>query len=431
MRRSRPPSSFPRGQKTEARRAHGRERVLLENDPLPLAFAAALDVLARRRAAGEPLDRVAAAVARERHLGPRERRATADLAFGWARHAAAVDALVAAAVKGEGGVAPRRRVLDTAAVCLAAVAAGIDVDERALDALPGPLRALVEDALARGLALPVSLPDWLVARLRAAFGADADGMLVALSKPAPTVLAVDRRRASLTDVAAALQALKVTTTTSTISDSALRVTGGRLSLGALPAALRAAVWPMDDGSQAVAHAVGARPGERVLDLCAGGGGKARLLVSTGASVVAADVDGGRLSRSLPPGATGVVADGTRPPFLAASFDRVLVDAPCSGTGTLRRAPDLALRLVPDDLPALVATQKALLSSALSLVRPGGQVVYATCSLLPDENDDVVGAVIAGRKDVARLAVPAPFSGRGTLAPPDADGFFVAVLRKAD
>jgi 16S rRNA (cytosine967-C5)-methyltransferase len=135
------------------------------------------------------------------------------------------------------------------------------------------------------------------------------------------------------------------------------------------------------------------------------------------------------ARSVPAGAAGVVADGTSSPFLPGSFDRVLVDAPCSGTGTLRRAPDLALRLVPDDLPPLVATQKALLTQALSLVRPGGRVVYATCSLLPEENDDVVAAVIAGRKDVARLPAPPPFSARGTIAPPDADGFFVAVLQK--
>ena len=429
MRRSRPPSSFPRGEKTEARRAQGRERVLVQADPLPLAYAAALDVLARRRAAAEPLDRVVAAVARERHLGPRERRATADLAFGWARHAAAVDALVLASVKGEGGVAPRRRVLDTAAVCLAAVAAGLDVDDRALLALPGSLRALVDDAIDRGLNLPVSLPEWLVTRLRAAFGSDAEALLQALSKAAPTVLAVDRRRTSLDDVAAALRALKVTTAPSTVAPSALRVTGGRLSLAALPAPLRASVWPMDDGSQAVAHAVGAQPGERVLDLCAGGGGKARMLVSTGAHVVAADVDAGRLTRSLPAGSVGVVADGTAPPFSPGSFDRVLVDAPCSGTGTLRRAPDLALRLVPDELPALVATQKALLTAALSLVRPGGHVVYATCSLLPDENDGVVNAVVAGRDDVVRLPAPTPFSPTGTIAPPTADGFFVAVLQR--
>jgi 16S rRNA (cytosine967-C5)-methyltransferase len=429
MRRQRPPSSFPRGGKTEARRAQGRERVLTAADPLPLAWAAALDVLARRRAAGEPLDRVVAAVARERHLGPRERRATADLAFGWARRASAVDDLVLAALRKEGGLAPRRRVLDLAALCLAAVAAGLDVDDRTRQALPPALLALVDDAVMSGLALPASLPDWLVARLRTTLGHDVDDVLAALSRPAPTVLAVDRRRASLDDVARALQAQQVTTTPSTVSPTALVITGKRMSLASLPPALRAATWPMDDGSQAIAHAVDARPGERVLDLCAGGGGKARLLVATSADVVAADIDEGRLTRSLPGGACGVVADGTAPPFAPGSFDRVLVDAPCSGSGTLRRAPDLALRLSPDDLPALVATQKALLASALSLVRPGGRVVYATCSLLAEENDAVVDAVVGARTDITRLPPPPPFSARGTLAPPVADGFFVALLQR--
>jgi 16S rRNA (cytosine967-C5)-methyltransferase len=429
MRRSRPPSSFPRGEKTEARRAQGRERVLVEQDPLPVAYAAALDVLARRRAASEPLDRVVAAVARERHLGPRERRATADLAFGWARHAGAVDALVERAVRAERGVVPRRRQLDLAAVCLAAIAAGLDVDERARLTLPGALRTLVDDAVDGGLSLPVALPDWLVARLTASLGDDANGLLAALGQPAPTVLAVDRRRARREDVVEALREHRVTAVASAVAETALRVTAGRLSVTTLPASLRSAVWPMDDGSQAVAHAVGARAGERVLDLCAGGGGKARLLLAAGAEVVAADIDAGRLARSLPAGAAGVVADGTKPPWPAASFDRVLVDAPCSGTGTLRRAPDLALRLDPGDLPGLIATQKALLSSALDLVRPGGRVVYATCSLLSEENDAVVTAVVGSRTDVVRHDAPAPFSTQGMLTPPLADGFFVALLER--
>ena len=273
----------------------------MQAEPLPLAFAAALDVLARRRAAAEPLDRIVAAVSRERHLGPRERRATADLAFGWARHASAVDNLVAAAVRAEGGLAPRRRVLDLAALCLAAVAGGLDVDDRASSGLPGSLRALVDDAAATGLALPVSLPEWLQRRLRAAHTEGADALLAALAKPAPTVLAIDPRRTSRDLVAAALHLRGVATTVSPLSPTGLRVTSGRLSLATLPGALRAAVWPMDDGSQAVGHAVGACAGERVLDLCAGGGGKARLLAGTGAQVVAADVDAGRLVRSLPEG----------------------------------------------------------------------------------------------------------------------------------
>jgi 16S rRNA (cytosine967-C5)-methyltransferase len=183
---------------------------------------------------------------------------------------------------------------------------------------------------------------------------------------------------------------------------------------------------MDEGSQVVATAVRAQPGERVLDVCAGGGGKSRILVGTGATVVAADIDGGRLRVSLPEGVQGVVADGTRSPFALASFDRVLVDAPCSGTGTLRRAPDLAMRLEESSIEALAERQRELLGAALDLVKSGGTVVYATCSLLDDENNAVVDAVVGARRDTKRE--PGPFD--GYLTPPDSDGFFIATLRKS-
>jgi 16S rRNA (cytosine967-C5)-methyltransferase len=409
-----------RGGVTVAREAHGRERTLIEHDRLPLAFACALDGLARHRAAGEPLDKVVAAIARERHLGPRERRATADLAFSWARHAIAVEKILQTAQKQEGGVAPRRRQLDLAAICLAGVAAGVDVDSRAVAGLPAFLIALVEDSAAAGVPLPVSLPPWLKKSLEARFSPE---VIAALTRPARPDLAVDRRVMSVTDAAAALVAAGTTAVASPRCQTAIRITDGGLSLRKLSPALRRAVWPMDEGSQLVADAVGASPGDRVLDLCAGGGGKSRLLASTGAVVVAADIDAGRLHHSTPAGVTAIVADGTNSPFRPGSFDRVLVDAPCSGTGTLRRAPDLAMRLDERELPELAARQKALLTAALDLVRPGGRVVYATCSLLDIENDAVVNAVVNARTDVNRIGESR------YLLPPDSDGFFIAVLER--
>jgi 16S rRNA (cytosine967-C5)-methyltransferase len=409
-----------RGGVTVAREAHGRERTLIEHDRLPLAFACALDGLARHRAAGEPLDKVVATIARERHLGPRERRATADLAFSWARNAIAVEKLLQDAQKIEGGVAPRRRQLDLAAICIAGVAAGVDVDSRAVAGLPAFLVALVEDTAAAGVPLPVSLPPWLKKTLEARFSPE---VIAALTRPARPDLAVDRRAMTVAAAAKALVDAGTTAVASPRCATAIRITDGGLSLRKLPPALRKAVWPMDEGSQMVADAVGAGPGDRVLDLCAGGGGKSRLLASTGAVVVAADIDAGRLLHSTPAGVHAVVADGTNSPFRPGSFDRVLVDAPCSGTGTLRRAPDLAMRLDERELPILAARQRSLLSAALDLVRPGGRVVYATCSLLDVENDGVVNAVVATRTDVARVG------DSRYLLPPDSDGFFVAVLER--
>ncbi len=292
-----------KGGHTVARAAHGREKTLIEQDRLPLPISCALDGLARHRAAGEPLDRVMAGIARERHLGPRERRATADLAFTWARHATAVEGYITKALKREGGVVPRRRQLDLAGLCLAGLATGHDVDVRAIEGLPPFLADLVEEAAATGLDLPVGIPAWLHQRLDAEHGAD---VVAALGRPGRPDLAVDVRRASVADVVAGLVAVGVPAEASPACATTVRVPVGALALHRLPPRLRKSVWPMDEGSQRVAAAMSAQPGERLLDLCAGGGGKSRVLAGTGAVVVAADVDAGRLRRSVPDGVIGVV-----------------------------------------------------------------------------------------------------------------------------
>ncbi len=404
---------------TTARAAHGRERTLIEHAALPLPIACALDGLARHRATGEPLDKVTAVIARERRTGPRERRASADLAFSWARHKVAVEKLVDDARKKEGGTAPRRRELDLASLLLAAIAAGLDdgVIARGSASLPAFLKSLVDDNAASGLSVTGAQywPRWLHERLQSRFD---DDTITALATPARPDLAVDTRLVSRDDVIAAIDGASSSPRCAT----AVRVPRGKLALHKLPAALRRAVWPMDEGSQLVAAAVAATVDERVLDLCAGGGGKARLLAATGATVIAADIDAQRLTRSVSKGIQRVVADGLDTPFVDGSFDRVLVDAPCSGTGTLRRAPDLAARLDENELPSLVERQRALLSTALDKVKPGGRVVYATCSLLIEENEQVVDSVRASRTDTV-------VHHKDTLLPPDSDGFFIAVLER--
>jgi 16S rRNA (cytosine967-C5)-methyltransferase len=170
----------------------------------------------------------------------------------------------------------------------------------------------------------------------------------------------------------------------------------------------------DEGSQLVAIALGAAllqgPDRRWLDLCAGPGGKAALLAGLaaerGARLVAAEKQQHRaeLVRRALRGADGVeavvVADGTAPPWPGASFDRVLVDAPCSGLGALRRRPESRWRRTPADVADLIPLQRALLTSAGTLVRPGGVVVYATCSPMLSETVEVVGSVLSDRPDLA-------------------------------
>jgi 16S rRNA (cytosine967-C5)-methyltransferase len=211
----------------------------------------------------------------------------------------------------------------------------------------------------------------------------------------------------------------------------------------------------DEGSQLVALALARAsvPGRDVrwLDLCAGPGGKAALLAGLaaqrGARVTANELQPQRaalVSRCLE-GSAGVeavvVADGTRPPWPGGSFDRVLVDAPCTGLGALRRRPEARWRRRPEDLEALEPLQRALLSSALELVRPGGVVLYATCSPVLAETRDVVGAVLAERADAELEDAQALLPGVPDCAGPlertaqlwphrhRTDAMFLALLRR--
>ncbi|HYE92306.1 MAG TPA: RsmB/NOP family class I SAM-dependent RNA methyltransferase, partial [Terriglobales bacterium] len=146
-------------------------------------------------------------------------------------------------------------------------------------------------------------------------------------------------------------------------------------------------------------------GARVADLCAAPGGKGVVLAGAGAWVVASDLSPPRLGRiaqtrarlGLSAALALLTADARRPPLRAGSFDAVLLDVPCTGTGTLRRHPDGKWRLRPEDLAALVQLQREILEAAADLVKPGGVLVYATCSLEPEENEEQVEAFL-GRDD---------------------------------
>ncbi len=223
--------------------------------------------------------------------------------------------------------------------------------------------------------------------------------------------------------------------------------------GAVAAVAEGRAGVQDEGSQLVAIALADTPVDgpdlRWLDLCAGPGGKAALLAALaagrGAGLVAAELQPHRadLVRRTLAGADGVeavtVADGTAPPWQPGSFDRVLVDAPCSGLGALRRRPEARWHKSPDDLPGLVELQAALLTSALSLVRPGGVVVYATCSPVLAETIGVVSRVLDAHHGASLEPVPlevpdsaGPLPGTVQLWPHRhrTDAMFMALLRRA-
>jgi 16S rRNA (cytosine967-C5)-methyltransferase len=158
-----------------------------------------------------------------------------------------------------------------------------------------------------------------------------------------------------------------------------------------PVTVRADGYVQDDSSQWVAAAVECVPGDRVLDTCAAPGGKATAMAATGARVTAADVNGRRVgliaanAERLGSEIDVVVADATDPPFEPRSFDAVLIDAPCSGLGALRRRPDARWRIQPSDLDDLVVLQGRILDASAPLVRPGGRLVYSVCTLTAAES----------------------------------------------
>lgn len=206
------------------------------------------------------------------------------------------------------------------------------------------------------------------------------------------------------------------------------------------------VCQRDDGyiqdlaSQWVAEAVGAQRGERVLDIAAAPGGKATLMAQHGAFVVAADVREHRcrLVRSnvmqlhLHDRVSVVLADGMAPPYDSESFDRVLVDAPCSGLGVLHRRPDARWRIEPADVAALASLQRALIESAIGLVRPGGVVVYSVCTVTNAETLDIDRWLVDAHPELQaldRLRSPWRPLGRGSLLlPQDAGTDGMALFR---
>jgi len=302
-------------------------------------------------------------------------------------------------------------------------------------------------------ALRFSLPDWLADALVAGHGAArAESLAAALLQPAPLDLRVNTLKATPAQVVASLAAAGIDAQPLPQWPGALRVAGK-------PALERSAAFEsgwcevQDLGSQLAAALVAPRRGQTVVDLCAGAGGKTLALAaamrSTG-QVYACDVSAPRLLRMRRRlercGATNVqpmAIAGERDPRLErlhARADAVLVDAPCTGTGTLRRNPDLKWRTGPDELARLVEAQRSILLAAAALVRPGGALVYATCSLLAQENDEQVAWFEARHPDWkrrpagevleaqgARLDPQASADGLLRLLPDrdDCDGFFAA------
>jgi 16S rRNA (cytosine967-C5)-methyltransferase len=303
-------------------------------------------------------------------------------------------------------------------------------------------------------------PEWLAGRFDAAFGETAGEEGRALAERAPVDLRVNILKASREEALRRLAHLHPEPTP--LSPLGLRLPPGPHGRGpaltAEPAYAKGLVEPQDEGSQLAALLCAAAPGEQVLDLCAGGGGKTLALAGqmhNRGQIYAHDDDGRRLTpiyprleragaRNVqiraPRGGADVLAD------LEGRCGLVLIDAPCTGTGTWRRHPDAKWRLAPGALAQRLEEQRTLLALAPRFLRPGGRIVYATCSLLRDENEEQIEAFLGERSDfsavpageaaeqaglpgLARFASPLGSAIRLSPRVGGTDGFFVAVLRR--
>jgi 16S rRNA (cytosine967-C5)-methyltransferase len=298
----------------------------------------------------------------------------------------------------------------------------------------------------RRLAVQTSHPQWLIERWTNSFGLETAEEFARANNDAPPVaFRVVSRLLKDRDVLEELRADGGRLTASEIVPEAWRISGASARLREL--ASEGLIYVQDEASQLVGHLLGAKAGERVLDVCAAPGSKTTYIADRAASaafIVAGDLYEHRLRTLLESGArqlarsiSAVAYDATLTlPFTEASFDRVLVDAPCTGTGTLRRNPEIRWRISASDIADLSARQRAILSNAAKTVRSGGRLIYSTCSIEPEENEAVVADFLkeTGAFKQVSLAVPERFrtaSGAARTWPQrdGSDGFFIAAFER--
>ena len=259
-----------------------------------------------------------------------------------------------------------------------------------------------------------NLPEWLASALQAQLGDEFDALVSSLKDVAPLDLRVNALKAKRPAVLEALAKAGIQARATPHSPLGIRVEG-KPSLAKLPLFTQGDVEVQDEGSQLLTLLLEPKRGEMVVDFCAGAGGKTLAIgaaMRNSGRLYAFDTSAHRLDAIKPRLARSGLSNvhpvaiaherDERIKRLAGKIDRVLVDAPCSGLGTLRRHPDLKWRQTPATVAELVKLQTAILASAARLLKPGGRLVYATCSLLPDENEAVAAAFGEAHPDFVPL-----------------------------
>jgi 16S rRNA (cytosine967-C5)-methyltransferase len=300
----------------------------------------------------------------------------------------------------------------------------------------------IKDPIER-MSVSTSHPRWLISRWARLFGArEAEALATANNQPAPLAFRVVHRE----DAAEVLQQLRESGAMlepSEIASGAWRIQGGGELAQGLTRSGR--IYFQDEASQLVSQIVAPNPGDTVLDVCAAPGSKAsQIAVASNVRVIAGDKHFHRIktvrslfeSQQLANGSCLVLDGESKLPFREGSFARVLVDAPCSGTGTLRHNPEIRWRISAADIVQLSGRQSQILTNAALVVKPGGRLIYSTCSVEPEENEAVVKAFAEQRTDFE----PAILTVKDTLITPagavrtwpqrdDTDGFFIAAFTR--
>ena len=335
----------------------------------------------------------------------------------------------------------------------AAVAATVEAArELGHDKLTGVINAILRRygreplPVSGDIAVATSHPDWLVEQLRADWPSDADFVLAENNVPAPLWLRVNTRRVSRTELLAAFRDAGIDCEAPTQPAKSLCLRAQPLDT--LPGWSSGKFSVQDGAAQLAVEALAPKPGERVLDACAAPGGKtAQIAEELGEGhLLAMDVAASRLgsiSETLQrlglasPHIEVKLGDAADPYdwWDGKHFDAVLLDAPCSATGIIRRQPDIKWHRRAEDIANLVAQQERMLDSLWYVVRPGGRLLYATCSVLKAENERQIDAFLARTFDAVALPLDARYgrsSGAGRQRFPgegDMDGFFYALLQK--
>jgi 16S rRNA (cytosine967-C5)-methyltransferase len=386
-------------------------------------------------------DRLALTFRKEKWIGAHERRFVSETLYGLVRNLRRVDLAIERGRRTKQAPRDLERLIALLVLdrLIDVDAARATISELDWNAIAGVDAAIAgERNAAKRIALAASLPDWLAARLVADWGSEAEPLALSLNHRAPMTVRANTLVNSRDELAKALAPLA--THAGKWIDTAL-IVDDRTNLFSTEPFGRGAFEAQDEGSQLLAElALPETAKPLVVDYCAGAGGKTLALAArlgNRGRIVASDVDDGKLEELRRRARRAQVSNTRAVPIreldeLRGSADAVLVDAPCSGIGALRRNPEARWRLREDELVGFAKRQRDITTAAAELLAPGGRLVYATCSLLRCENEDVVAQLPLQRVPLpSDLAATFDRGGAFTATPHQhgTDGFFAAILRR--